>query len=299
MRDRMTMESVADEVSEILRRVWKDHGKGESFEEFMAEHANPDEEARAKLHAEITNRERGKLNEEDGYNCQKCLNRGKIWQAAQVCGHWQIVPVICDCERVRLSIRRLKASGLMSSLRRLSEFEATEPWQQAMLQTAKDYLAADHSKGQSLFLGGAVGSGKTMLGSAVCRELLHSGHEVRYMPWVTESARLKNLATEEDQDDEIAKYRQAEYLYIDDLFKPVPGRDGPSAADVRLAYDIINYRVINKLPMIISSELYLTEMMQYDEATISRLWEMCKGHTVNVTRGQGRNFRMRGEGEMV
>jgi len=294
------MISIADELTIVMRRIWQDHGRdGESFDAFLAAHMNPDREQMARRDAEASNREPGHLDDEDGYNCPRCLNRGNIWKAMQVGGHWQSVPERCDCWKVRASIRRMRASGLEGSLRKLSEFVAEEPWQKAMLVAAQRYLAFGVEAGGSLYLGGAVGSGKTMLGSAVCRELLYKGHEVRYMPWVTEAARLKAMAMDDEREEELAVYRRAEYLYIDDLFKPVPGQSGPTAADVRLAYDLINYRYINHLPMIVSSERYINELMDYDEATGSRLAEMCRGHVVNVGRGPGRNWRLRGLGEVV
>lgn len=299
MFERMQVENPAEAVEAILRVAWQNHGHGDSFEAFLAAHTEPDMEARARDQADRLNLEPGALDEADGYKCSKCLNRGKIWRAVNQAGRWTTLPVICDCWRVRASILRLKHSGLMGSLHRISEFVAEEPWQKAMLKAATDYLAADKSHGESLFLGGAVGSGKTMLGSAVCRELLLAGHEVRYMPWVTEAARIKALAMDESQADEIDSYRRAEYLYIDDLFKPVPGQARPTSADVKLAYDIINYRYINHLPMIVSSEKYTHELMEIDEATVSRLVEMCKGYTVNVGREAGRNWRLRGVGEVV
>ena len=194
---------------------------------------------------------------------------------------------------------RLRRSGLEKSLHRLKEFEVTHEWQRDMKETAKRYILASHHNGESLFLGGAVGCGKTFIGSAVCRELLYMGHEVIYMPWVNESQRLKSLANDERLADEIAKYSNAEYLYIDDLFKPLPGQTMPTPADVRLAYDIINYRLVNKLPMIISCEKYMTELVEIDEATISRIYERAKEYTVNIRRAPGRNYRMRDAGPMV
>ena len=168
-----------------------------------------------------------------------------------------------------------------------------------MVDVATAYVNADHSDGKSLMLCGAVGSGKTFIGSAVCRELLHKGHAVIYMPWVNEARRLKALVNTEGFANEIGIYTHCEYLYIDDLFKPMPGEAEPTPADFRLAYDIINYRYINKKPMIVSCEKFIGELLEYDEGTISRLYEMAKGYTVNIGRVPGRNYRLKGADMIV
>ena len=46
--------------------------------------------------------------------------------------------------------------------------------------------------------------------------------------------------------------------------------------------------------MIVSSEKYMFELLEYDEATSSRLYERAKGYTVNVKRDTARNYRMKG-----
>lgn len=288
------MDNFANEMMNVFERIWAAQGRSGTFSDFVAQHAAASDEERIKRNVADYNKQRGNLNENDGYDCKKCLNKGDMWQAVNYNGTWKETAIQCDCWKVRASILRMRRSGLENSLHKLKDFEVTEDWQKNMLDTATAYINADHSNGETLFLGGAVGCGKTFIGSAVCRELLHRGHEVIYMPWVNEAQRLKALANDDSLADEIATYSKAEYLYIDDLFKPLPGQTAPTSADVRLAYDIINYRYINKLPMIISCEKYINELLKMDEGTISRLYERAKGYTVNIGRGPGRNYRMKG-----
>ena len=89
-------------------------------------------------------------------------------------------------------------------------------------------------------------------------------------------------------------------LYIDDFFKPVRNREGvletPSAADVRIAYEIINHRYNDKsLITIISSERFLTEIAsEIDEATGGRIAEMATPkYLINIGRQSGRNYRLK------
>ena len=300
MDEKMSFGRMGDGAGALLRRIYEKRGGGVSFDEFMRDQVQISEKERAEKLAADMNSKEGTLGSETYFSCPKCMNRGYFWTAREYMGSWQVVQLWCNCWKTRDSIQRMKRSGLANSLKRLKDFEAVEPYQKQMLDAAKAYLAlGDHSGGESLFLGGAVGSGKTHIGTAVCRELLHREHAVIYMPWVNEAQRLKAMGNDEGLTNEIAVYSQAEYLYIDDLFKPLPGQVAPTPADFRLAYDIINYRYINKLPMIVSCEKYIDELLEYDEATVSRLYERAKGYTVNIGRVAGRNYRMKGADMIV
>ena len=298
MDDKMSYGKIG--MDEFLRKLHAKRGGEMSFGEFMRDQVQMTDKERAEKMAASMNATAGTLGGETDFNCPHCLNRGYYWTAREYMGSWQPVQTWCKCWTTRESIQRMKRSGLAKGLKRLKDFEANEPYQKQMLDAAKAYLALDdHSGGESLFLGGAVGCGKTHIGTAVCRELLHRGHAVIYMPWVNDAQRLKAMANDEGLTRELETYTRAEYLYIDDLFKPLPNQTAPTAADFRLAYDIINYRYINKLPMIISCEKYIDELLEYDEATVSRLYERAKGYTVNIGRQAGRNYRMRGAGAVV
>jgi DNA replication protein DnaC len=93
------------------------------------------------------------------------------------------------------------------------------------------------------------------------------------------------------------RYQGAQLLLLDDFLKP--GRDrkgneeGASAADMRLAFDLLNARYLNRLPTIISSEWHIGELAEMDEATASRIYERCGEFMVNIKRAAGRNWRFR------
>lgn len=78
-------------------------------------------------------------------------------------------------------------------------------------------------------------------------------------------------------DRELNRYAAARVLYIDDLFK---GKITES--DINIMYEIINYRYINRLPVIISTELFLKDLDECDEAISSRIMEMCKGNVISL-----------------
>ena len=91
--------------------------------------------------------------------------------------------------------------------------------------------------------------------------------------------------------------QDAESLYIDDFLKPLKGRDGSdgnaTAADLRLAFDILNLRYLNRKPTIISSEWFSHEIGALDEAIAGRISEMCGPWKIDIARDAKRNLRMR------
>jgi DNA replication protein DnaC len=63
-------------------------------------------------------------------------------------------------------------------------------------------------------------------------------------------------------------------------------------ADVNLAFEILNYRYVNRrLVTILSSEKTIEEILDIDEAVGSRIFERCKGHYVKFVGKE--NWRLR------
>lgn len=244
-----------------------------------------------KIRAETLNKSPGNLT---GHDCHKCLNRGTIAYSRE---DGSIYTRECDCMKIRRCFWEMEKSGLKNTIRELTfdAYKADEPWQQTIKVGAVNY--ADRLEGWLLFCGQS-GSGKTHLCTAVCRQRLLGGDEVRYMPWRDKVAELKSMSLDSEHRSEIiAAYKTAEILYIDDLFKVGKAADGscnPTGADVSLAFEIINYRYINHLPTIISTEKTPQELVEIDEATGSRIIEMAGGNVFSIARDTKRNYRLRG-----
>lgn len=244
-----------------------------------------------KVRADAVNRGVGKLT---GYDCPKCLNRGNI-AIPKEDGNVSIQE--CDCMRIRRCVQKMEASGLRDVIKNYT-FDAyidAENWQKTIKRGAMDY--ADKLTGWLLFCGQS-GSGKTHLCTAVCRRRLLAGDDVRYMPWRQDAEVLKDMKGDSARRSELkAALQNAPILFIDDLFKvgrSVDGSCNPTAADVNLAFDIINFRYTKRLPTIISTERAPTELVEIDEATGGRIVEMAQGHTYFVQKKTGRNYRLRG-----
>lgn len=264
-----------------------------------------DDERLARVHegvqreCETYNKSRGNLNEQDGYDCPKCLNRGYFMAVEFHNGYPYTPHTPCSCMKIRASIARMERSGLKDAIRRyrFDSFTTPEKWQQDMAETAREYAAAcrEGSTDKWLVMLGQPGCGKTHLCVATCRELLLQGNEVYYSLWREEMGALKRAMTDEvEYTKRMGKLQQVDVLYLDDLFKPVKG-EGITPSDIKLTYDIINHRYVKRLRTLISGELFMDEMLDLDEATASRIAEMSKGFRVEIGRDKMRNWRMRNE----
>lgn len=227
-----------------------------------------------------------------GYDCSKCINRGRYATHKEGGG---VSFVECDCMKIRRCIQKMEASGLREVIRdwTFEAYKDSESWQTTIKQGAMAY--ADKLEGWLLFCGQS-GSGKTHLCTAVCRRRLLDGDEVRYMPWRQDVRELKSMDSSA-QVEALKKLQIVPILFIDDLFKAGRAADGscnPTAADINIAFDIINYRYTQKLPTIISTERTPAELVEIDEAAGGRIVEMAQGNTYLIEKKQGRNYRLRG-----
>lgn len=245
--------------------------------------------------AESVNATFGKLDKQDGYNCPLCKNKGYIMRAVEEDNAWHMVASDCKCKKIRLSIQRMRRSGLQNMIHdyTFDSFQAGEPWQQKLKSAAIDYVKSQEGW---FFIGGQSGSGKTHICTAICRELLLAEKEVLYMLWRDEIVRLKSLVTDtEPYETEIRRYKTVDVLYIDDLFKSGKGAgetmQRPTAADINIAFEILNFRYNSRLLTVISSECTISDLLEIDEATAGRILE--RAMVFNLLPDRSRNWRLR------
>jgi len=237
--------------------------------------------------ADSLNKSPGDIN--DGYDCEKCHNKGFIVIAEERNGHWYEKSLPCKCMKARKMLKRLSDSGLKGVVEKYSfdKFQTADIWQATLLQAAKDYAA--NPKGW-FFIGGQSGAGKTFLCTAIAVQLLRQQMEVRYMLWRDEAAAIKSIITESaEYQRRVDELKKVEVLYIDDLFKA--GSGGVTAGDINLAFEILNYRYMKEKPTLISTEQTLQQLLILDEAIAGRIAELAGGNCFNIRKDGSKNFR--------
>lgn len=247
------------------------------------------------------NAEIGNENAADNYNCDICKNKGMIAEVVEDENGCRVAYMQCKCRTVRNFLRKAQASGLKDVLKKYTfkTYIATEEWQKKLKSAAQRFMSDDDSNW--FFIGGQSGSGKSHLCTAICTHYLKSGNEVKYMMWRDDVNYIKSIINDsEAYQQAVKKYKKVKVLYIDDLFKMGMNQTGeiprPTAADINLAFEILNYRYNNNgLITIISSERQISDIMDIDEAIGGRIYEMTVrgGYVLNVKNGVGKNYRIK------
>ena len=154
----------------------------------------------------------------------------------------------------------------------------------------QNFSKMERERENSIMLCGQVGSGKTHLGMALANNLIKTKKvAVVYMEYRQTATKLKQIITDDyNYNMELNKFKKARVLFIDDLLK---GK--VTDADVNLLYEIVNYRYLNKLPMIVSTEKTKEELIEFDAAIASRIIQMSKGNVIELS-GKELNYRLYG-----
>lgn len=250
----------------------------------------------------LYNSDVGTRNEEDGYDCPECKNRGFSYVVTEYHGVYDTAISICKCDEIRRTRLRLKKAGLLNMVTKCTfdAYQTPDKWQSIIKNKAMQFCQDDEHR--FFFIGGQSGAGKTHICTAITAHYINQGKKARYMVWFDEANKLKGLVTEPGEYaavmDEIKK---TDVLYIDDLFKPIKGANGqvtpPSYADIRLAMEIINYRYNNPgLVTIISGERTIGELICLDEALAGRISQLSKegGYCINLKNDSSKNWRLQG-----
>ena len=254
--------------------------------------------ARAQKMADRVNAQEGRLT---GYDCPACRNKGfveYVIDTTEQLGYpsYTTGSRECVCMAIRRSKWLLKKSGLADLAERCTfdTYKATEPWQVYIRNRAEGFLEkAMSGSGRGFFIGGQTGCGKTHICTALTVSLINSGKSARYMLWTDEAARLKACVNDDQYASLMWPLKAVGVLYIDDLFKPTGASGQPTQADIRLAYELINYRYnsTNKVT-IISSERTTGELCEIDEAIGGRIVEKSGQYCINIARDRAKNWRL-------
>ena len=229
-------------------------------------------------------------NSTSSYKCKEC--RDTEW----IVGEGNIARP-CKCREINQYQRLLDNSNLSEDFKKKCFENYITSGKPKVLTTAKklaieyvkEFESTFKSRHNSIALLGQVGCGKTHLSIAISNALIQSGHGVLYMQYRETIMQLKqNIMEEEYYQSEINKFKRASVLLIDDLYK---GK--VLEADYNIMFELINYRYLKNLPIIVSSEFLTDNLLSRDEAIGSRIIEMCKGRIIEFE-GSELNFRLNG-----
>lgn len=223
------------------------------------------------------------------YKCDKCRDMLFIIQTDGAAKE-------CECRSLKIAEEKLKASGVSEEFRKKTfdnfNYERSVEVMEAFMKAksySKNFEKIRVTRKNSVMFIGQVGSGKTHLAIAISNILLDKGIGVIYMPYRDSITNLKQSITDsENFQREISKYKNAQVLLIDDLFK-----GAITKSDINIMYEIVNYRYFKSLPIITTSEKTIDDLIEIDEAIGSRLYEMSKNYVAEIA-GEKLNYRIYG-----
>ncbi|WP_250817455.1 ATP-binding protein [Clostridium swellfunianum] len=229
---------------------------------------------------------------ESFYKCSKCQDTGWIFTPSETSAPFA---KSCECRELEKIKNQWKAAGINpeKSKQTFGSFEVWNDSSRKAKDTAtayyKDFQGISSIRRNSIMLCGQVGSGKTHLSIALALNFLNKGIKVVYMPYRDKITSLKqNMLDDEYYKKLVSKYQTCEVLLIDDLFK---GKINDS--DINIMFETINYRYLNQLPIIVSTEFTVEKLLTFDEAIGSRIYEMCKDYIVEVEKDKDNNYRLK------
>lgn len=247
----------------------------------------------------------GDLNQFDDYDCEICKNKGWIAYVRhnqyKDFEYYDYAVKACKCLRARKALKRLARSGLKNAVKKFTfdNYQTLDPWHHKIKELAMRFCKDEESKW--LFIGGQSGAGKSHLCTAVAIDYIRNGYDCHYMQWLNDAPRIKSCVNDSAEYEKLMQpLKETPVLYIDDMFKNGKDRqdndEPPTPADVRVAFEIINYRYNNPdLITIISSERTLSELIDIDEAIAGRIAEKSKenGYCISIARDRAKNYRLR------
>lgn len=211
------------------------------------------------------------------YKCNKCKDIGFIESE----GVWRR----CECAEMDYAERLWKNFGINpKDIKPLRSYEAynniTKQAKDKAIDYIKNFNAIEKERVNSFCLMGQSGAGKTHIITAIGKALLDRKIPVVYMAYLEAMRELKgNVLDLEYYKRLINGYKLARVLIIDDLFKDKI-RSGQvigdlKESDIKHVYELLNYRYLNCLPTLISTECTPEILMRLDEALAGRILECC------------------------
>lgn len=221
-------------------------------------------------------------------NCPKCKGRGYTMEVLKEFNNFYTVAVECSCMKNRKTETEVKKSGTRPLLDYSFEnYNTLQDWQ----ANIKNKAMKNAKSKDWFFLGGQSGSGKTHICSAIANYQRKNGVKVKYIVWTDEINKLKNF----EDNSYMEELKRVECLYIDDFFKrPITQGNLPnlSSPDIDKTWELINFRSLNKLKTIISSELTMNDLLRVEESLGSRIKQEAGEYALSLKKDSAKNIRI-------
>lgn len=236
------------------------------------------------------NRGKGKLNEIDGIDCPKCKNRGRFAVPREDSDEYRLVD--CECMKMRDLRRREIKSNLGDFLKlRSKDYLITEEWQNVNRNLLREYCSTCASSNNWFMLVGTSGCGKTMMSCIIANHYLYNlGKEVIFITWTDFIGKLKRDLMNNNAglvSEYFQEIKNVEVLVIDELLKNF------NDTDLKYIVEIINDRYVNNKITIITSERRVSDLLDIDEATFSRVVQKCGKFIIDIPKDRTKNYRLK------
>lgn len=210
------------------------------------------------------------------YSCDKCNDSGYVNNEPCFCFTQKLIDAVYNKSKLTniLKDENFDNFEIEYYSKDVSEGEFLSPREnmQRNLSECINFTRSFKTKKDNLFLYGKTGLGKTYICNCIAKDLLDKGITVMYVtaPQLFREIEKERFGKDEDADDKddyLDNILSVELLVIDDL-----GTEFGTVFTASQLYHIISTRLINKLPIIISTNLEIKDLSEkYSDRITSRL----------------------------
>lgn len=235
--------------------------------------------------------------ERASYHCNSCKDQGYIFK--EINGYEAASKCKCKLKEEILSKSNNSGLGDLFDTRTFDSYISKENYQRVIKEKAMNYTKEFIKGNRSSFaILGQSGIGKTHIMAAVAGVLIDNNIQVKYYIADEIIQRLNACKyDEENYNKEFSSIANSEVLLIDDLFKSsiqtFYGVESINKEDLRVMFQIINYRYNKNKPILLSSEIHYERFGELDQAIIGRINEMCKyEYLISIKPDKDKNYRL-------
>ncbi|MBQ9459481.1 MAG: ATP-binding protein [Oscillospiraceae bacterium] len=209
-------------------------------------------------------------------NCPKCNDTG--WRGTEMCSclrNYYVREQNAELSQLLdLAGQSFETFNFDFYPRERAADQSMSPYQrmEKNFDACRDYAYEFSERSGNLLLCGAPGLGKTFLSASIARVVSEAGHSVVYDTASHvfsrfEAQKFVRGETEEEVEDDVARYLKCDLLIIDDL-----GTEMMTAFVQSALYQIVNTRLMTNHKTVISTNLSPAELgKRYGAAVLSRL----------------------------